>query len=125
MFLEAINEISQPALMLILPVLAGALTVYVVKLWQKEKVKLSLEQSSLLNWITNTAVWSIEQAYAAGIIPKELRLEKATLYVQNQADSHGISVDVSEIVTRIEAVLAQELNKEKLKKHPPHAETPA
>ena len=109
-----INELAQPVLMIVLPTLATVLTAYIFKLWQTQKTKLNKEQWLLLNWSVNTAVWGVEQAYKAGVIPKEMRLEKATEYVQNIADRAGMKISIAEIVAHIESAIGRELNKEKI-----------
>jgi len=112
--MEIINQLAQPVLTLVLPVLAGALTAYVIKLWQTEKTKLNEKQLTLLYWIVNTEVWSAEQAYIAGILPANMRLKQVTASVQSWADKLGLKISVSAIVHLIEASVGEELNKEKI-----------
>ncbi len=111
--IETISELAQTALIIVLSTLATALTAYVIRVWQTQKLKFTKEQETLLDWICNTAVWSVEQAYLSGIIPKAMRLEKAIEYVQEQVSKLGIEMDITEIVIRIESAIATEINRDK------------
>jgi hypothetical protein len=109
--LDLINQIAQPLLLIILPVLAVAATSWLIKAWELKRAELSQAQLTTLNWLAGTAVWAAEQASQSGIIPKTARLSYAIEFVQVMADKYHIKIDSAEIAARIEAAVAEQLNK--------------
>jgi hypothetical protein len=112
--MELLNQIAQPVLLIVLPALAIALTSWAYKAYQVERAKLNEKQLTLLDRIIETGIWAAEQAYKAGIIPKEARLQYVIKFAQTYCDNHHIAVNVEELAVRIHAAVGKSLNAQKI-----------
>lgn len=112
--LEILNPIIQPVLLILTPVLAAAITAWVVRAIQSARADLNQSQLESLKLLANTAVWAAEQASRSNVIPKKYRMDYAIKFVQSQADARGIKINVDELTRYIEAAVGEQLNAQKI-----------
>lgn len=108
---EILSNSLQFVLVIVLPVLAGAATAWLIKQYKVQSAKLDQETQTTLNWIASTAVRAAEQEKVAGLIDD--KLERATAIVQSELEQRNIKLDLKVIETYIQAAVWGEFNKAK------------
>lgn len=106
---------AQYLLLAVATALVSAVIAYIQKAWQAKAAQVKKDHWTLFTWIVSSAVWSTEQAYRAGLIKKDGRLDNAIQLVQAEVKASGlIGFDAERIAQYCLAALGQELNKDKL-----------
>ncbi len=109
------DQVIQSLILAVATALVGAIIAYIRKALQAKAAQISKDQWTLFTWIVSSAVWSTEQAYRAGLIKKDGRLENAVSIVQYEVKASGLKTFDAERITKYcLAALGQELNKDKL-----------
>lgn len=124
MLLEIVNQVLQPILLILLPVVAGAATAWLLKAWQVKRLELNQQQFSTLTWLVSTGIWAAEQAYKSGLIPKNFREDYVVEFVQSMAKKYHISIDAQELLRFIKAAVGEEFNKNRIVVISPNVTTP-
>lgn len=95
----------------ILPVLATALTAWLVQKARQIGANLTSDQQWIVDYIVQTVVNAAEQAGAAGLI--ENKKEYAMTLAVNWLDEKKIKVDIARLEGMIEASVWTEIEKDK------------
>lgn len=105
------SSILQSVLVAVLPVLATALTAWLIQKAREVGKNINADTMTWIRWAASTAVTAAEQAGAAKLITdkKEYALTLAEEYLAKQ----GIKVDLSLLSGIIEAAVMTEINKDK------------
>ena len=107
-WMELLFEVLQAVLLAALPILAAAVTRWVLGEIERQKKRLDADVLRNLEWIAGIAVTAAEQVHAAGYIAD--KKVYAMKVAQAWLDSRGIKLNVGVVEGAVEAAVLKEFN---------------